>query len=105
MEPSLRYRNCDGREDVQLLDPQSRVRERDHIMRLLLRQPPQRRHVPLIVEDVPRQDQCDGQSRHQPEHAEHQREDDPRDKVQRVRKLDARPGTTGCSRRPSQAGG
>ena len=83
----------------------SLVREPHRIVRLLLRQPPQRRHVPLIVEDVPRQDQCDGQSRHQPEHVGHRREDDPRDKVQWVRKLDVWTGTTVCSRRPSQAGG
>ena len=54
----------------------SLVRERDRIVRLLLRQPPQYRHVPLIVEDVPRQDPCDGQSRHQPEHEGHQPVDD-----------------------------
>ena len=57
-------------------------------MRLLVIQPPQRRHVQLLVDDVHLPDLRRDQVRHLPEPTEPQRADDPRHKIEPVRELD-----------------
>ena len=83
----LRY----DQDDVRLLVPQRLVHEQDRPVRLLPRQPPQRHHTHILDDDVQLQDLRDDQVRHLPEPIEPQRVDDPRDKVESVRKLDVRP--------------
>ena len=83
-------RHADGG-DVRLLDPERLVRERDRPTPLVLSQQRQRRHVSLLVDDVPLRDLRHDQALHQPEPAEPQRVDNPRDKDQPIGKLDVRP--------------
>ena len=86
------YRDSHGEdENVRLLGARRLVHEQDRPVQLLLCEPPQRRHVALLVDDVPLQDHGHDLVHHLPEHVEHQLVDDPRDTVQPVGELDVRP--------------